>query len=187
MRRLALLALFVPSIATAENDLEPEGRELHRQPDGYIASGMIFGSHRFEYEGVLVEGGRRIARSPLFVRALGHGGRAKLESAPGVGTYIEARAGGELRTCSATGMLCGSLGIDLGLHRTQFQHVDLMQQRKPGASLDETFSTAVIVPRFTVDGGNRVRVRGVLELPNHHRESERTKGVAVSLAIGVAF
>lgn len=187
MRRLALLALFVPSIAAADNDVEPQDRELHRAPDHYIASGLTFGSHAYEFEGVLLEGGMRLSRTPLFLRAMGNGGRVERSDAPGFGSYVEARAGAELRTCSQTGMLCGSVGIDLGLHRSQYRREDLGLDRKPNDPLDETFASAMVVPRLTIDGGNRVRVRGLVELQDHYRETERVKGVAMSLSLGLGF
>jgi hypothetical protein len=125
-------------------------------------------------------------RTPLFLRAMANGGVASMPTNPGRGTYAEARAGAELRTCNVTGVLCGSLGLDLGFHRTDYQHVDLSRMQKR-EGLNETFESTIVVPRFTIDGGNRVRVRGVLELPNHYSEGERTRGLAVSFALGMGF
>lgn len=184
MRRLVSIALVLSAPpALAE---EPAGRELHREPDRYIAAGGMRGKHAYEFDGALLEGGVRIKRTPLFVRAMANAGNTSLPDDPGRGTYGEARAGAELRTCSRTGMLCGALGIDVGLHRTNYQHVDLTRKRATD-SFDETFESTVIVPRFTVDGGNRVRVRGVLELPNHYSDGERTRGVALSISLGLGF
>ncbi|MBA2541809.1 MAG: hypothetical protein H0V17_19350 [Deltaproteobacteria bacterium] len=189
MRRLVSIALMLVSARTAaaENDVQPEGRELHHEPDRYIAAGGIRGKHAYEFNGVLLEGGVRIQRTPLFVRAMANTGNASLPDDPGRGTYVEARAGAELRTCTRTGMLCGSLGMDVGFHRTNYQHVDLSQKRGATDPLDETFESGVLVPRFTVDGGNRVRVRGVLELPNHYSDRGRTRGAALSISLGLGF
>jgi hypothetical protein len=198
MNRVALIALLVaPVVARAETiELEVEGREVVGPPNGYVAAGLITGEDEFAYQGVALEFGHRIGTTPLFARAMGQAGGTKRFDNPGHGTYVEGRIGGEARTCTQTGMLCGSVGIDVGIHRGRYDWVDTggmsltAKPTEPPPSMPSfiELDSMVIAPRVTVDGGGRVRVRLVLERPSHSIGGrERIDGFAGSLSLGIAF
>lgn len=201
MRVIGALALLVVSSATAvaENDVNPTGRELDHEPDVYISSGLITGSDHFKFGGAVIEAGRRIGKlreTPLFIRGMAHGGNTKAEGNPGRGTYLEARAGVEGRNCTRTGILCASVGLDVGIHRGRYDHIDLDDNGRPinkpvaeEMSTDhfETFNSTVVSPRLTIDGGNRVRMRAVVERPYHISKQGGVGGIAGSLMLGIAF
>lgn len=200
MRTIAILVLsLISSPAVAEDEVFP-GRELDREPDTYVSSGAISGSDHFRYGGVVLEAGRRIGRlreTPLFVRAMGHAGNTHVDGNPGRGTYVEARTGIEGRNCTRGGMLCASVGLDVGIHRGRYQHIELddngrpvskpANEPPPEAAKFDRFDSTVIAPRLTLDGGNRVRVRAVLERPYHLRADGGVGGVAGSLMLGLGF
>ncbi len=208
MRFLGAVALLVVSTTTAAADSDASdapGRELNREPDVYISSGAITGSDHFRYGGVVIEAGRRVGRlreTPLFIRGMAHAGNTRTTDNPGRGSYVEARAGIEGRNCTRTGMLCASVGLDVGLHRGRYTRVEfddngrplgtstlgkpVAEQEQPGIDF-ENFDSTVIAPRLTLDGGNRVRVRAVLERPYHITRDGGVGGIAGSLMLGVAF
>lgn len=199
MRAIGLCVLLVSSTAFADDGVP--GRELDRDPDGYISAGAITGTDHFDYGGVVLEGGRRVGHlreTPLFIRAMGHAGGTKTSDNPGHGTYVEGRVGIEGRNCTRSGMFCASVGLDVGLHRGRYERVEFDEHGRPinkpvveapsEPSTFESFDSMVVAPRLTLDGGNRVRVRGVLERPYHIVSGgEGVGGVAASLMLGLAF
>jgi hypothetical protein len=194
MNRSALLAMMVFSSVAHADDLEVEGREVVGHPNGYVAAGLIAGEDEFAYEGFALELGHRLGHSPVFARVMGQAGNTKRFDNPGHGTYVEGRAGAEARTCTRGGMLCGSFGIDLGLHRGRYERVlvDGSRTAKPSEPPPrypfEELDSVVIAPRLTVDGGGRVRMRAVLERPSQSiGGNRRIDGFAGSLSLGVAF
>jgi len=200
MRAIGVLALsLVSSTALAENDVNPPGREIDAEPNFYISSGGISGTDHFKFGGVVIEVGRRVGRlrdTPLFIRGMAHGGNTRVEGNPGRGTYLEARGGVEGRNCTRTGLLCASVGLDVGIHRGQYDHVELDDNGRPIAKPAgedmantnlETFNSTVIAPRLTLDGGNRVRIRGVVERPYHISKAGNVGGLTGSLMLGLAF
>jgi hypothetical protein len=198
MNRIVLVALtLTTSVAAAEGEY-PTTAQGRGEPNSYVAVGGILGEDRFEYNGIAGEVGMRIGRTPLFGRVMAHAGNASLSELAGRGTYAEGRGGVEVRACRNGRMWCGSLGLDLGIHRGKFERLDRTNRGspKPADSLEEEdrfdmieerFDTTVVAPRLTLDGGGRVRVRGVLELPHHIREGESVTGVAISLSLGVSY
>lgn len=207
MKRIVVLAtLGIGTIAHADSyvdpnpdELEVEGREVRRDPDGYVASGGVtgtFGDNEFNQHGLIVEGGLRLGRTPLFARAMGQFGNLRRDDNPGRGTYLQGRVGGEARTCLNNGMVCFAFGIDVGLHRGRYEWVDVgvggvlaKPADQPSFELPYAELDAVLVaPRLTVDGGGRVRVRGVLERPSLTVDGgKRIDGFAASLTLGLAF
>ncbi len=202
MRVIGLLVLSLissPAFADDSSDVFP-GRELDQEPNVYISSGAIIGKDHFSYGGVVIEAGRRFGRlreTPLFIRGMAHGGNTSVEGNPGRGTYVEARAGVEGRNCMRGGMLCASVGIDVGIHRGRYDRVEFDERGRPIAkpvteapseqAAFDTFNSTVIAPRLTLDGGNRVRVRAVLERPYHLHAGGGVGGVAGSLMLGLGF
>lgn len=195
MNRIARIALLVAvaasPVARADDIDGPPDREVNRAPNGYVSAGLMAGKDHYTTQGFVGEFGRRIYHTPVFGRVMGSAGSTVVTG--GRGTFWETRAGVEARTCSPTGMLCGSFGFDLGVRRaTADVYVPPTENRKQSMepvddpSKDNLDST-VFVPRLTIDGGNRVRVRGVLEFPQHMSDNQRISGVAVSLALGVGF
>lgn len=200
MSRLALLALLVvptlahadillldpPGVAERTDDLP--GRDPSFATDGYVAAGILTGKDRHELMAFSGEVGARFERSPVFARAMAVAGTTNLRS--GRGTYWEARGGLEARHCSTTGRLCGSAGVDLGVHRASFEsnlERSASFQKRDVEVDDGRLDSVIAVPRLTLDGGARVRVRAVLELPYHVREGEDVRGYAFSLALGLGF
>lgn len=196
MRAIGLL-LLLSSTAMADG----YNRELDRAPDGYVSAGAIAGTDHFSYGGVVVEAGRRVGAlvdTPLFLRAMFHAGGTKTDDNPGNGTYVEGRMGIEGRNCIRGGMFCASVGIDVGLHQGRYDRVELDDRGRPigkpvvdapseTTNLDR-FDSMVVAPRLTLDGGNRVRVRAVVERPYHIVSGgEGVGGVAGSLMLGLAF
>lgn len=195
MNRLALLAICSSTIAHADSDTIPSpGRDPIGEPNGYVAGSATVGKDRFQYEAFTVEAGSRLQRWPLFGRLLGSAGNTRSDNFPGTGTFVEGRVGLEGRSCTHQGMICGSLGLDVGMHRGRFDRipVDATVNKPEGtpAPIDDgsEFDTVVMVPRLTIDGGARVRMRGVLELPSQVRAEHGSEtGYAISIGIGVGF
>ncbi len=191
MNHIALLVItLAASTAHADEVDDLEGRDQIRAPDTYVAAGAITGHDKFDFGGFGLELGRRLdSRLPLFGRVMGEAGTSSLSTEPGRGTFVEGRVGIEARQCTHHGMLCGSIGLDVGVHRGRFTHVDLGMSKRTvdEPSLDEHFDSLIAVPRLTVDGSGRVRVRGTFELPNHLRDQDGVSGYAISLALGVGF
>ncbi len=202
--RSILLAavLFSPAIAGAHpisEEAEPApapqiaDRELDRAADTYFAGGAITGQDQLRFTGFFLESGHRM-HGMLFGRVMGVAGATRADDRPGRGTYKEARVGAELRTCTPNGIYCGSFGLDLGMHRGAFtasadpQYVDTKPGiESPTTDRDLLLDGMMLAPRVTFDGGNRIRVRAVFELPTQVGERGTTTGVAVSLALGLGF
>jgi hypothetical protein len=181
--RLAPLACLVAMGSVAQAEGPPYGH-----PNGYAAAGAITGTDQHDFNGAAVEVGHRIAASSLFARVMGHAGS---NEGGGRGTYKQGRAGVEARTCSPTGMVCGSFGVDVGLHRGVF--TPFVPPTSSGVaraiidSPDDRRDATVVAPRLTIDGGGQVRVRGMIELPQHYHAGGRTSGVALSLTLGIGW
>jgi hypothetical protein len=188
MSRFVLVAVMLaPVLARAEGD-DPRG-----QPNGYAAVGGTVGEDHYDSHGIVGEGGMRLGQTPWFGRVLAATGNTKLTNEPGRGTYVEGRIGLEGRRCHYNGVVCGSLGLDVGAHSGTFEHVDLSNATRLRAansstpSLEEDFNATVLAPRLTIDGGSRVRVRGVFEVPSYITDHGSTTGIAASLALGVSW
>jgi hypothetical protein len=156
------------SVSTASDD----PMEQHRPgdaPSGYVSAGAAAGGGYFDSKGFVIDAGKRIGRSSWFMRGLFQGGNSSLTTEPGRGTYMEARAGLEVRSCRHGGMVCGSAGLDAGVHRGEFNHVLFTGGRH---EYIERFDSVVVAPRITLDAGGRIRFRVALELPMHMRDSE---------------
>ncbi|MEO8706007.1 MAG: hypothetical protein ABI867_38615 [Kofleriaceae bacterium] len=199
MKTIMLLALTLSSsVAYAEAD-ETEVQPLRGEPNAYVAAGGLVGQDHFDFVGFGLEAGHRINRTMFFGRVIAQTGNLDLANDPGRGTFQEARVGAEIRDCRHDGMFCASLGLDVGAHRSRYEQVDRggldggVSAKAAAADsttdpLDERYHSFVAVPRLTVDAGSRIRVRGVLELPQHISNDDGSKsGVALSLALGVGF
>jgi hypothetical protein len=189
MTRFMLIALMlVPAVTRADDGVESIG-----QPKAYAAVGGTVGENRYDFHGIAGELGMRLGRTPLFGRVMAGAGNTKLTGDPGRGTYVEGRVGAEGRLCRYDGVVCGSLGLDVGAHHGSYQHVDLQNQLKPigngtsTPSLQEDFDATVLAPRLTIDGGARVRVRGVIEMPSYITDHGSVTGIAASLSLGVGW
>ena len=188
MIRIGLLTIVLGSSVAYADEGDPDGRNPIGEVTGYVAAGVMTGKDRYELHGFVAEAGKRIERSMFFGRVQATAGTTGLRS--GRGTFHEERVGVEARKCTITGIVCASLGVDLGMHRASFKlYVDPATQGKPEMlpAQQQRLDTTVLVPRFTIDGGQRVRVRGVIEMPRHMNDEESLSGVTVSLALGVGF
>ena len=188
MIRIALITVVLGSSVAYADEVDPDGRDPIGEPSGYVAAGVMTGKDRYELHGFVAEAGKRIERSMFFGRVQASAGTTGLRS--GRGTFHEERAGVEARKCNLTGIVCASLGLDLGMHRSSFKlYVDPATRAKPEMlpTQQQRLDTTVLVPRFTIDGGQRVRVRGVIELPRHLNDEESLSGISISLSLGVGF
>jgi len=179
------LVASLASVAGADDDEVPSSDplEVHApgdQPDGYIAGGLIWDDIQgFQSRGALIDAGQRLGRMPWFVRGTFEGGAVARSDEPGHGVFTELRGGLEARACQGGGMLCGSVGADVGVRRGYFNHV-LYAPNGSRAEFTESLDSIVAVPRLTVDAGGRIRFRGVLELPLRMRTSDQTDDGAIA-------
>lgn len=196
MTRAVTLSVILATASMANaDDNDGVSEDFRAQPRAYVASGATKGRDQYDFVGFVLEGGMQIRGSAVMAHALAHTGTTQLVGAPGAGrgSFVEARAGVEGRRCTASGMLCGSLGVDVGAHRGRFTpRVDYVRPdgtaaKRAESASDNEFDSLVVAPRLTVDGGGRIRARAVIEVPQHLRAGESVSGVAVSLALGVAF
>jgi hypothetical protein len=194
MNRIVLAPVLILTLASTAFAEGTEPAPLRQEPGGYAAVAAVVGEDRFEFGGIAGELGKRIGQTTLFGRVMAQAGNTNLANDPGRGTYTQARAGVEARNCMYAGKVCGSIGLDVGVHRSRYEHVDLGANaaKARGAAagenpLEERFDSVIAVPRFTLDGGGRIRVRGVVELPQHMRDGDSVSGFGLSLAVGVAF
>src|SRR5688572_21771367 len=148
MRRIALLAVVLgSSVAYAEDGDDPVGRDPVGEPNAYTAAGVMTGKDRYELHGFVAEAGKRIEHTMFFGRVLASAGTTGLRS--GRGTFHEERAGVEARKCNPTGIVCASLGVDLGMHRSSFKlYVDPATQGKPEMlpTSQQRLDSTVLVP-----------------------------------------
>lgn len=189
MQRALLLALwFAGSVARADDavpsaPIDPlEARAARAEPDAYAAAGVVVGdSQGFEVHGAILDLGKRIASGlPWFGRAALQAGAIGRSDNPGDGEFLELRAGAEGRDCSGRGMLCGSIGVDLGVRRGEFRH-RLYADNGSRTDIPERLDAVVAVPRFTVDAGGRIRFRAVLEVPLAMRRADDSATTAAAL------
>jgi len=180
MKRAVFLALTLAgSVAHADDaDTIPnDPLEVHAagdEPDGYIAGGLVWGnSQGFQDRGAIVDAGKRLGRdrTPWFARGIFEAGAVARADEPGHGSFLEARAGLEGRDCGGGGMLCGSVGLDLGVQLGEFTHA-IVAQDGSRTSYSERLDAFVAVPRFTIDAGGRIRFRAVVELPMQMRTAD---------------
>jgi hypothetical protein len=193
LHQISVAAVLLTATAARADEAEIADRELDRPSTTYFAAGAITGANQLRFTGFFLESGHKMT-GLLFGRVMGVAGATKADDRPGRGTYREVRAGLEGRSCSPRGIVCGSLGLDVGWHRGTFStSTDPMFISKPATGEPPTIDNELILdgmvlaPRVTFDGGNRARVRAVFELPTQVGERGTSIGVAVSLALGLAF
>jgi hypothetical protein len=187
MIRLALLAsMFLASTARADGEsMDPFNRhEPGHEPNSYIAAGLgrVQGGGLVA-TGPVLEAGTRIT-GLWFARTMGQAGAITSANERTRGDFVEARVGAEARKCTSGAMVCSSVGVDLGVQRTNVTHVIVVGGER--TELRDGVRSLVASPRVTFDGGGRLRVRAVLELPAHTRSAEPTESSAVARAAGMA-
>jgi len=191
MSRAVLVALMLSgSVSVARADVyDDDGRppsdpmDVHTpgdEPDGYIGSGLGWAtSQGFGSAGAILDIGQRMYDTRWFGHAGGRAGKLFRSDERGHGSFFEVRAGAERRTCSGGGMLCGSAGLDIGVHRGEFNHVKFASNGTR-SDFSERLDAVLAVPRFTLDAGGRIRFRGVLELPLRMRTADTLEPPSVA-------
>ncbi len=150
-------------------------------PAGYLALDATAGIEAVFYAGLSLNGGLRIARSPLYLRGQIERGKATQIFAD-AGTYNTARLGLEARACGAHAHLCVFGGVDGGLRRAE-----VFDDQEDGGA-PHVISGPMVFPRAGLEvGGTRVRGRLMLELPTAFDDNESFTGVAVTAGVGYAF
>jgi hypothetical protein len=190
MKRVAVLAVVLAApIARADDWAPSDPLEIHAagdEPDGYASAGLVVGgSQGYDKRGAVLDAGRRITGdAPWFVRGIGQAGAIVRSDNPGNGTFIDVRAGLEGRDCRGGGMLCGSIGLDVGILRGEFRR-RIYADDGTRIEFPERLDAFLAVPRFTIDAGGRVRFRAALELPVGMRTAAEPSATAVA-ALGTA-
>jgi hypothetical protein len=215
MHRAVLIALTLSSLcgaSVARADEITDPLDVHApgdEPNGYVSGGIVIdASDGYWSKGPVVEAGRRIGRGQWFGRAMLQAGAMDRSDEGGRGTFLEVRAGIETRSCGHGGMVCGSAGLDVGMVRSDFDHL-LISSSSMRSFVNERLDGYSAVPRLTLDAGGRIRFRVVAELPFRMRTSDamsaptsvRTatmttgsagdrqfeRGAAISVAIAVGY
>lgn len=145
---------------------------------GYVGVSAGAGVEHVGYAGGNLDGGFRIAHTPLFVHAqLSAGGATTVTSD---GTYSLLRAGVEGRWCPSS-IACLTGGVDAGR-----RHIDLDDEDDLGrVVVREDESYLIVVPRLSAEFGRRLQMRVALETPTSMRENEALVGFGFS--IGAAY
>jgi hypothetical protein len=164
---LVTTALATATLLTVSSSARAETDRDHYV--GVSANGAAYALYL--QTGVAVDGGARLATSSMFARA-------QLAAGRGFGwsyddTYTQARVGIESRGCERR--VCGGLGLDAGI-----EHV-----REIGEM--STATTPIAIPRVTVEFGERLRVRGALELPIQAQSEGVTVGLAALAGVTYGF
>ena len=209
---LALLATTFAAPAVYADDDITDPLDVHRpgdEPNGYVSAGVVVdGSNGYLSKGPIVELGQRVGEGALFARARFQAGSMLRSDEPGHGTFQQATAGLELRSCGHGGMVCYSGGADAGVLHGDFDHVSFSSSGERSA-MNETFMAYLVAPRITLDAGGRIRFRANLELPLQMRSTSTSQpttalrtasemqtdttdsqfqlGVAFSLSLSVGF
>jgi hypothetical protein len=138
-----------PSLVPVVSDDEA-GWQRERAP-AYLGLGSSVSTDAHVNADLFVEGGMRVATTPIWVHALiGSGAETQLQDQ---GKFLEARGGIEL-SCSHRTAVCGFFGIDVGGE---------LQTRKASGG-DSELSGAIVVPRMGLDvGGDVLRVRASVD------------------------
>jgi len=160
---------------------EDEEAWQRERPPAYLAFGSSVSKDANLNADLFVEGGMRVATTPIWVHGLvGSGAQTQLQDQD---RFLEARGGIEL-SCQRRTAVCGFFGIDVGGE---------LQTRK-NQSADEKLSGIIAVPRMGVDvGGDTLRVRASVDgrwfrYQTKHDELGNTSGGAgVSLALALRF
>jgi len=138
---------LVPVVSDDEADWQKE------RPPAYLGFGASAAKDLHYHADLYVEGGMRVATTPIWVHGLiGSGGETQIQDQ---GQFLEARGGIEL-SCQHRTVVCGFFGIDVGgqLEST----IDKDGNEK--AKLDGV----VAVPRMGLDlGGNALRIRASVD------------------------
>jgi hypothetical protein len=153
------------------------------RPPAYVGVGSSVSSDAHVNADLFVEGGMRVATTPIWVHGLvGSGAQTPIEDQ---GRFLEARGGIEL-SCSHRSAVCGFFGIDVG--------GELQTRQAPPGGDDGKLSGIIAVPRMGLDlGGDIVRVRASFD-GRWFRYQSRNESVAgtsggagVSLALALRF
>lgn len=190
MKTLASLAALLCLTATASAESYDATQPLPKTSD-YVGVSASVGAQRGLQAAVHIDGGRRLDDSPLFVRGQITAARS------GEGELYQARVGLETRGCVFAELACAFAGADVGYQR------DLSEEHPhyfgtgvgSGGSYRYTDSHDVLfVPRAGVELGQRLKLRGTIELPFYRSVVASTMdtepggmGVVLSAGVGYAF
>ncbi|HEU0037291.1 MAG TPA: hypothetical protein VFQ53_42060 [Kofleriaceae bacterium] len=163
------MALLTALATTASADPDPSNNEIAKtaelRTDAYVGGGGMLSQDEAVLAGAYGEGGIRIAGSPVFAHVLVQGGTAVHLFADNGGSFYDLRGGAEARGCIVRGSICGSAGLDLGVHRGTYVTIGEALFETEGQEMSEHFASTLVVPRLAVDYGEAIRFRGMIEAP----------------------
>ena len=148
---------------------------------GYLAAGGTVGVEHVGYLGANLDGGVRIAQTPVFAHAQLSTGVASTGLMTD-GRYSSFRAGPEGRWCVHQ-TTCLSGGVDVGVRNVRIEFTDDFGD----TSVDEDGNYLLVVPRLGFEYGKRIQLRANVEAPTAVRSGETLTGLGVSLGAGFAF
>jgi hypothetical protein len=168
-----------PGLVPVVSDDEAEWAK--ERPPAYLAFGSSVSSDVHLNADLFLEGGMRVATTPIWVHGLiGSGAETQIM---GQGRFVEARGGIEL-SCGQRRAVCGFFGVDVGGE---------LQTRK-GDGDDDKLTGVVAVPRMGLDlGGDMVRLRASVDGRWFRYQSRQDSvsttagGGGVSLALALRF
>jgi hypothetical protein len=168
---VVVLLGLMPSISYAEgtDDLEAS---VARLADRWVAASATASEATFAQVGVALEGGTRVAQSPVFIRAqlaVGDSGAGAYSD----GWFARAALGLESRACGS--FVCAFAGIDAGIeHDTATAMSTGMERTETGLRFE---------PRAGFELGRRVCGRLAVGLPHFDDDW----GVGLSLGVAAGF
>ena len=174
---ICLVVLLASSVASAETY---DATQPLPEKNAYANVGASIGTMRALRGGFYVDGGMRLADTPLFAHALLESGKSGSD-----GSYQQARGGIEARSCRVAGWLCAFAGLDVG-----YQHDHVVDEMLFSDTVYMTNSHDLLaVPRVGIEVGRQLRFRLALEIPMFQSidEDERGGGGEVSAGLGYAF
>jgi hypothetical protein len=169
---MTMTRLLLTSALVATTLMTASSARAETQSDHYVglsANGAAY--VLYLQTGAAVDGGVRLADSSIFARAQLTAGRGHGWSYDD--TYTQVRIGIESRGCERR--VCGALGLDAGI-----EHVRELGQMS-------TATRPIAIPRVTLEYGDRLRVRGALELPVQAGSAEVVVGLAALAGVTYGF
>jgi hypothetical protein len=176
MKTRLLAALAVLTIATTASADVYDAAEPPVQKSRYVgvttSGGVGVGLFRL---GANIDAGLRLGSSPWFVRAqFATGLSAGFQTS---GVFTELRGGLEARHCAGyVTRVCVLAGADAGASHDSIGRID-------DTSMSSSSVTPMIIPRASLEVGNTVRMRTIVEVP---MVGGSDPGTGVTLALGVS-
>ena len=168
---------LVPVVSEDEEDWQKE------RPPAYLGFGASAAKDTNYHADLYLEGGMRVATTPIWVHGLiGSGSETQIKDQ---GRFLEARGGIEL-SCQHRTVVCGFFGIDVG--------GQLESTVDPDGNEKTKLDGVVAVPRMGLDlGGDALRIRASVDGRWFRYEGKNdavagtSGGAGFSLALALRF